>query len=243
MSSRVLQNADTQITCVYGGDHIGVDVVKQYGQTCPIIAHTDGQVVGVRSDCPGYEPGGSYGNYILLKHSNGIRTRYAHLSAVYVSYGAFVKRGQVIGYMGATGFVTGAHLHFEVIKDGQTINPTPYLNADLPYQTTGLVQHADGSWWYYKNGSIDYSCDSIIQNQYGWWKVTKGQVDFSYNGLARNEHGWWMLQGGKVDFTFNGLVTNKHGTFVVYHGQVNFNFSGYYKFSGSEWKIKNGRVE
>ncbi len=242
--SRVLQNAVNQITCPYGNGHIGIDLVKQWSQVCPITAHTKGRVIELRTDCKGWEPGGSYGNYILLEHQNGIKTRYAHLSQVYVSYGQTVDRGEVIGYMGATGFTDGAHLHFEVYVDNVVVDPTPFINAALPRQTelNGLVKIADYVWYYYKDGAIDRTCNSIVKNSYGWWKVTNGQVDFNYNGLAKNDYGWWMLQGGKVDFDFNGIACNQYGFWVVKNGKVDFSFSGEYKFSGCTYKVKEGKV-
>lgn len=107
----------------------------------------------------------------------------------------------------------------------------------------GLVRHNDGTWWFYRNGKIDYSCNSVVKNEYGWWKVVNGKVDFTYNGLAKNENGWWMLQGGKVDFDFNGLACNEYGFWVLDKGKVNFNYNGNYKFSGCTYKIKGGKVE
>lgn len=242
--SRVLQNAINQITCVYGNGHKGIDLVKQWSQLCPIIAHTKGTVVEVRSDATGWEPAGSYGNYVMIQHENGYKTRYAHLSEVYVKHGQKVARGKVIGYMGATGYVTGGHLHFEVILNGSVVDPTPYIDSNLPKQTelNGLVKHADYEWYYYKDGEIDYSRNSIDKNSYGWWKVTDGKVDFSYNGLANNQNGWWMLQKGKVDFDFNGIACNQNGFWVLKNGKVDFSFSGDYKFSGQTYRIKEGKV-
>jgi murein DD-endopeptidase MepM/ murein hydrolase activator NlpD len=71
---------------------------------------------------------GSYGNAILLSHGFGISTRYGHLSQFAVRAGQQVKRGDVIGYVGATGRVTGAHLHYEVLIGGNRINPLTLLS-------------------------------------------------------------------------------------------------------------------
>jgi murein DD-endopeptidase MepM/ murein hydrolase activator NlpD len=57
---------------------------------------------------------GGYGNYIVIRHGNGVQTLYAHLSSVSVAPGAYVAQGQTIGGMGNTGKSTGTHLHFEV---------------------------------------------------------------------------------------------------------------------------------
>ena len=117
------------------------------------------------------------------------------------------------------------------------------LSRYLDYSVkNGLVQHKDGTWWFYRNGKIDKTCNSIVQNKYGWWKVTNGQVDFSFNGLAQNENGWFFLQGGKVDFGFNGLCPNKQGIWVLQKGKVNFDYNGSYRFGDEIYTIKKGKV-
>ena len=152
--SRVLKNASNQITCPYGNGHVGVDVVKYKGQLDYIIAHTQGTVVEVvknynRTD----RTGSSYGNYVKLKHPNGYYTLYAHMKygSVTVSKGQKVDRGQVIGYMGNTGYAFGAHLHFEVRnKSDVRINPTPYLDSDLPSSINKTVSYrvyCNGHWF------------------------------------------------------------------------------------------------
>lgn len=70
----------------------------------------------------------SYGYNILINHNNGFKTRYAHLSEVKVSKGEKVEQGQVIALSGSTGFSTGPHLHFEVVKDGKRVNPIEYVS-------------------------------------------------------------------------------------------------------------------
>ena len=74
--------------------------------------------------------GGGYGNYILVRHYNGLETIYGHLSKALVPVGTFVKAGQLIGYGGSTGRSTGSHLHFEVRYQGNPINPA--LLYDFP---------------------------------------------------------------------------------------------------------------
>ena len=70
----------------------------------------------------------SYGYNILINHNNGFKTRYAHLSEVKVSKGEKVEQSQVIALSGSTGFSTGPHLHFEVVKDGKSVNPIEYVS-------------------------------------------------------------------------------------------------------------------
>lgn len=101
-----------------GRNHLGIDVCASMGS--PIFAAADGVVTSA-----GYS--GSYGNIIKISHGNGLETYYAHNSASYVAPGQTVKRGQVIGAMGATGNATGVHVHFEVRINGVPYNPMLFL--------------------------------------------------------------------------------------------------------------------
>ncbi|MCS0635012.1 peptidoglycan DD-metalloendopeptidase family protein [Streptomyces sp. LP05-1] len=91
------------------GYHTGLDLVAPSGT--PIYAPADGKVVKAG-------PGGSYGNETNLRHAGGVITLYAHQTSIKVSVGDTVKRGQQIGTVGATGNVTGPHLHWEVRVPG-----------------------------------------------------------------------------------------------------------------------------
>ncbi len=99
----------------YGRDwHPGIDIAVDYGT--PVYASAAGYV-----QQSGWY--GGYGNYIRLTHDFGYATAYGHMSRLAVSAGSFVKKGQVIGYVGSTGYSTGPHLHFEVIKNGEQVDP------------------------------------------------------------------------------------------------------------------------
>ncbi|NLW55800.1 MAG: M23 family metallopeptidase [Firmicutes bacterium] len=98
--------------------HDGLDIAANTGT--PVYVYTDGKIIQA-----GWN--GGYGLSILVDHGNGLRTRYAHLSKIYVKVGQRVKTGERIGAVGSTGNSTGPHLHFEVIKNGQTKNPLNYI--------------------------------------------------------------------------------------------------------------------
>ncbi len=108
----------------WGGSdfHPGIDIANDYGT--PIVAAADGIVTEA-----GWNSGG-YGNMVDIDHGNGIWTRYGHAEAVAVSAGDEVKKGQVIAYMGSTGFSTGPHVHYEVHVNGEAVNPAPYLGGE-----------------------------------------------------------------------------------------------------------------
>lgn len=101
-----------------GSFHTGLDIGGGTGSS--YTAAASGKVVEA-----GW--GGGYGNMILIDHGNGVMTRYAHSSKLLVSVGQQVNQGQSIGLVGSTGHSTGPHLHFELIINGSTVNPSSYL--------------------------------------------------------------------------------------------------------------------
>ena len=100
------------------GYHQGLDISTDKGQ--PVFATADGSV-----ESTSYT--GDYGNLIVLKHGFGLMTRYGHLSGFAVKPSQTVKRGAVIGYVGATGRATGSHLHYEILANGKLIDPLQLL--------------------------------------------------------------------------------------------------------------------
>lgn len=135
--SRILKDYENQITQPYKkGKHNGIDIVGYKSKTCWLVAHSDGVVVGTRNDYNKTDKtGNSYGNYVKIKHDNGMFTMYGHIkyNTVQVKVNQKVRKGDVIGYMGNTGHSFGAHLHFEVRNEKDVrIDPTPYIDSDLP---------------------------------------------------------------------------------------------------------------
>ncbi len=104
----------------WGRWHFGVDLDLNTGDS--VRAAFDGVIRISKYD------GGGYGNYLLVRHFNGIETLYGHLSKSLLPVGTFVKAGQVIGLGGSTGRSTGSHLHYEVRYEGNPINPTLMYN-------------------------------------------------------------------------------------------------------------------
>ncbi len=141
-SPRITQHFGEVSYLYRGKPHNGTDIAASLGT--PILAADDGIVMGVdnndRSKWNKYQ----YGKYILIRHNNNLATLYGHLSAQIVQKGEQVKRGQLIGYSGKTGYATGPHLHFGVywapsilmksippaaglVPVGVVINPEDYL--------------------------------------------------------------------------------------------------------------------
>ena len=100
-------------------EHKGVDIKAAKG--APVKASARGIVVEATTRLAG-KPG--YGTTVVIDHGHGLISRYAHLDSYSVKIGDTVKRGDVIGAVGETGLVTGPHLHFEALKDGESVDPT-----------------------------------------------------------------------------------------------------------------------
>ncbi len=98
--------------------HRGIDIAAPYGT--PIVAAEDGTVILA-------SVWGGFGKAVVIDHGGGLSTVYAHQSRIAVSVGQKVKRGQVIGYIGCTGYCTGPNIHFETREWGTPVDPMKYL--------------------------------------------------------------------------------------------------------------------
>ncbi len=109
----------------FGGDdvetHKGLDIKGPMGAIVKAMAKGEVIFAGVR---------GGFGNCVILKHGNGFQTLYGHLSKIAVNAGQKIYIGQQIGNIGSTGRSTGPHLHYEVRRNGQQINPQPFLTLN-----------------------------------------------------------------------------------------------------------------
>lgn len=126
--------------------HQGIDLISSKYGTDYIVAFESGKVVFA-----GYN--GGYGNVVYIDHGNGYQTRYAHQKYLNVKVGDNVQKGDVLGYMGATGNVTGPHVHFEVRINGNTVNPYDYVFNGKTIETTtdytGVItyqSYCGGKW-------------------------------------------------------------------------------------------------
>ncbi len=112
--------------------HTGVDLPGKAGTPIAAVAHGIVSFVGVKS---------GYGNIVELTHPDGYVTRYAHNQQNLVQVGDLVRKGQNVALLGSTGRSTGNHVHFEVLKNGEFVNPAPFMAAAAA--TTAIPHHVE----------------------------------------------------------------------------------------------------
>lgn len=103
--------------------HEGLDIAVDFGT--PVAATADGLVIYAA-------PHAGYGNLVIVYHSNGITSRYGHLSRIAVEAGQRVKRGDQVGNVGSTGRSTGPHVHYEIRENDQSVDPLRYAGQTNP---------------------------------------------------------------------------------------------------------------
>ena len=112
----------TGVSCAFGNGHYGMDIPASRGTQ--IVASRSGRVMTANgSDDWGY----SWGYYVSIYHDSTYSTLYAHMSSVAVSEGQWVNKGDVIGYVGDTGYSFGDHCHFEVYQNGTRVDPSQFV--------------------------------------------------------------------------------------------------------------------
>lgn len=118
--------------------HTGMDFNAAIGT--PIYATGDGVVEQADSEASGY------GNHVVINHGFGYATLYGHMNKIHVVAGQEVKRGEIIGEVGNTGISSGPHVHYEVIRNGNKINPINYYFLDLtPVEYENIIQQSNQS--------------------------------------------------------------------------------------------------
>ena len=214
MACRVLEGNSHRITSAYGyrdlnGDgkleyHGGVDIVKYYSSLDYIVAHSDGKVI-ICVDGKGNDTkNGGYGNYVKLDHGNGYYTLYAHMrKGLNVKNGQTVKKGTRLGYMGDSGQAFGAHLHFEVWEGNERINPTSYLDKDLPTPKPDVNVNTK-----YEKGDV-VTINGVYYTSTSTEKLnplkTKGTITDIIKG-ARNPY---LLDGGQIGWVNDNCIVGE----------------------------------
>lgn len=139
--------------------HYGIDLKVNVGDS--IVCAFDGKVRIID-----YE-GRGYGNYIVVRHDNGLETVYAHLSAVLVTHDQRVKSGELIAFGGNTGHSTGPHLHFETRYLGNAINPANIIN----FETKNII---DDYYLITKKRSFYYQREVKVVHAAKYYKIRNG---------------------------------------------------------------------
>lgn len=236
----VTQNYARHVEAVKNGGYAqGIDLVPQKDNRyipSSIVAHSDGTVLYAGN-------GDGYGNAVWILHNDNYVTGYGHMRELRVKTGDAVKRGDVIGVVGNTGHSTGIHLHFEVrkYKKPYTVNagdfwgansfmntskfdwvdPTPYINADLPNQTPKVESSTDK---YYRvqvgafkdkayavnmaRGVRSKGFDTIIKYYEGNYHVQVGAYEAYWCAVAMKAR---LIAAGYKTF-----ITNKTGQDIAF---------------------------
>lgn len=162
-----------------------------------VLAHSDVVIIEVIDNCKNNTPNekNNPGNMIKIKHDNNYYTRYLHLqyNSIKVKVGDKVKKGQIIGYMGNTGYSFGAHLHFEVWEGNNRINPINYLDKNLPNKNNNSVNV------YYK----------VKTKKHGWLPEVKNLED--YAGWENSPVIAFMVKVDKGSIKYKAHVKGKNG--------------------------------
>ncbi|WP_258868241.1 M23 family metallopeptidase [Alkalilimnicola ehrlichii] len=119
--------------------HAGIDLRASTGT--PVYATADGVV-----EWAAYHQNSGLGNLIILQHNLGFNTYYGHLDSIKVKTGEFVKKGDLIGHSGATGMVSGPHLHYEVRHIHRRLDPKPFLEWSLDNYETLFEKENQVQW-------------------------------------------------------------------------------------------------
>lgn len=226
--------------------HVGVDYAVPVGT--PVRAVASGTVKFAGSGANHSWMLGIAGICVLIQHSDGMHTGYAHLSKVAVSTGSFVKQGQIIGYSGATGQVTGPHLHFEMLpanpnfNNGRSgrIDPTPYIANAPTYSgqsSNPTTPPSSAKLKVYKvddlqkiNGIWQIRCNALVPTGFSWVDngIAAADVDeVTSSGVRTSDQ--VLQKGGYFVFKPNNVRTVGTpitGTGGLSWAKVNFSTGG-----------------
>lgn len=204
--ARVLQHGVCEITQEYKGSaHKGIDIVKEGHVPDNIVAHSNGTVIQVINNCKYNTKNNpsNPGNMVVIEHDNGYRTRYLHLAygTIKVSVGQRVSKGQVLGYMGNTGYSFGAHLHFEVLENGVQINPTSYLINDLPRKNV-----SEPTVFYRKNVGDVVNINGVYVSSTSTQKLKPAVTTGTITKILNNARNPYLLNNGNIGWVNDDCI-------------------------------------
>ena len=202
---RVLEKGHCEITQGYSNNHNAVDIVGANYTLDYVVSHSDGKVVFFQDgygNMKGSTGNTSYGNCVKIDHMNGYYTLYAHmLKGLLVKNGAYVKKGQRIGYMSDSGNAYGGHLHFEVRnKNNEKINPIQYLDSDLPKNINNTLKHKLGD--IVKINKVYVSSESANPLTPA---ITKGKI----TRIIENARNPYLLENGNIGWINDNCIIDE----------------------------------
>lgn len=202
MKTRVLESRVCAITQNYSSNHQALDLVKEGYQLDYIVAHSDGKVIFYQDgydNLKGSVGNIGFGNFVRVDHGNGFTTMYAHMKkGLEVKNGQTVKKGQRLGYMGDSGNAYGAHLHFEIEKDGVRINPYEYLDKDLYQEETNLK---------YKVGDI-VTINGVYRSSTSDVKLNPLIKTGTITRIVNNVRNPYLLDNGNIGWVNNEVIVD-----------------------------------
>lgn len=206
MDCRVLKNKKCQITQNYSNEHQALDLTGDNCSLDYITAHSDGKIIFFQDgfgNMKGSISNNSYGNCIKINHQNGYCTLYAHMkNDLPVKNNQTVKKGQVIGYMSDSGNAYGKHLHFEVWKNNQRINPIDFLNKDFPQNIDIQEQYK------YKIGDI-VEINGVYISSTSTEKlrplITRGRI----TKIIENANNPYLLENGRIGWVNDKTIISR----------------------------------
>jgi murein DD-endopeptidase MepM/ murein hydrolase activator NlpD len=242
--SRLFQNKGIIVTQGYHSRHEAVDIVADGYTFDYVVAHSAGVVTQVINNCnintSGDPKFGSNslmknssnpGNIVVIKHDNGYFTRYYHLKykSVTVKVGQRVEQGDVIGYMGNTGYSFGGHVHFEVRDTAdKKINPVPYLDKDLPStKPASKLKYVEGDVvninGVYQSSTSEKRLRPLIKQG----KITR---------IIENARNPYLLDGGNIGWVNDECITGKLAQGTEYVIKAGDTLSGIAAKFGTTWQ-------
>lgn len=205
-----MKNGKCEITQNYSTDHQAIDVVGKNYTLDKIIAHSDGRVIFYQDgydNLRGSTGNPSYGNCIKLDHGNDYYTLYAHMEkGLNVKNNEIVKRGQFLGNMSDSGNANKKHLHFEVWKGNQRIDPKPYLDNDIPQNNTHKLKYNIND-----TVKINGVYISSISEEKLLPAITEGKITY----IIENARNPYLLENGKIGWVNDESIISKNETIYI----------------------------
>ena len=171
---RIVKDSEKRITQEYGNGHEGIDIGwranEEENKVFALTVGTVIQVVDGKDTNKGATGTESYGNFVMIKHENGLESTYAHLQKnIKVKIGDKVTKDTQIGVIGESGNAHGRHLHLRIKKNGALVDPAQYLTADLEQTITSKK-------------SVDEVAKEVIAGKWGNGEERKNRLtDAGYN--------------------------------------------------------------